>query len=207
MPKQERIKKSYSGFYKTCCFRKNEMLSKTTKNIFEGLAHFRKREMLSKTTKNIFEGFAHFHKREMLSKTTKKVFEGLAHFCKNRNPLIKEKNSHKKFKSQKGQSLIETLVLSLVLITLLKFILIIFWLFINLLWMEHQLYQGIICKAQQKNDLLCKQKILQEIKKLNPLGKIKNLKIYQLQNVYKGELIWNFYKKDFLIKQSLILPL
>ena len=72
--------------------------------------------------------------------------------------------------------------------------------------MKHQLYQGILCIAKQKKEVLCKQKIGQEIKKLNPLGTIKTLKIKQTPNIYKGELLWNFYKQDFLIKQSLILP-
>ena len=72
--------------------------------------------------------------------------------------------------------------------------------------MEHQLYQGIVCIAKQKKEILCKQKVLQEIKKLNSLGKIQNLKLKQAQNTYKGELLWNFYKQDFLIKQNLILP-
>ena len=109
-------------------------------------------------------------------------------------------------RDQKGQNLIESLILSLVLITVLKFIFIIFWLFISLLWMEHQLYQGLICKAEQKKESLCKQKILQEIKKLNPLGKIKELKIDKTKNIYKGELLWIFYKQNFTIKQNLILP-
>ena len=108
--------------------------------------------------------------------------------------------------SQKGQSLIESLILSFALITILKFILITFWLFISLLWIEHQLYQGIVCKAQQKTEILCKQKIRQEIKKLNRLGKIKQLQFFQFQNIYKGKLIWTFYKQNFIIKQSLILP-
>ncbi|MCZ0932555.1 MAG: hypothetical protein OXJ52_05325 [Oligoflexia bacterium] len=106
----------------------------------------------------------------------------------------------------KGQSLVEALILSLVLITITKIILTVCWLFISALWLEHQLYQGILCTAKQKKEVLCKQKIGQEIKKLNPLGKIQSLKIKRTQNTYKGELLWNFYKQDFLIKQSLILP-
>ena len=82
----------------------------------------------------------------------------------------------------------------------------VFWIFINLLWLEHQLYQGILCIAQQKQKILCKQKALQEIKKLNPLGKIQNLKMKQTKKEYKGEILWHFYKKTFVIKQSLILP-
>lgn len=110
-----------------------------------------------------------------------------------------------KKEKQKGQSVVEILILSIVLIGITKLILIVAWLYINFIWMEHQLYQGILCVAEQKKELFCKQKTLKEIKKLNPLGKMNSLKIKQNQNRYKGELLWNFYKKDFLIKQNLIL--
>ena len=109
-------------------------------------------------------------------------------------------------KNQKGQSLIETAILSLVLIAITKLILIIFWIFISILWMEHQLYQGILCSASQKNKMICKQDVLQKIKKLSPLGKIQFLQIKKIQNKYKGEMLWIFYNQKFSIKQSLILP-
>ena len=112
----------------------------------------------------------------------------------------------KKSRCQKGQGLIETLILSLVLIIIIKFILAVFWIFISSLWMEHQLYQGVLCVAQQKETTLCKQKALQKIKQLSSLGKIQDLTIKQAQNKYKGEMLWNFYKQNFVIKQSLTLP-
>ena len=72
--------------------------------------------------------------------------------------------------------------------------------------MEHQLYQGLLCLASHKNKLVCKQNILQNIKKLNHLGEIQSLQINPIQSKYKGEMLWIFYKQKFLIKQNLILP-
>ena len=117
---------------------------------------------------------------------------------------LKEKTKYKNL--QKGQSLVEFMILSLALISLIKGTLFLFWIVISLLWMEHQLYQGLVCAAQQKNLKACEAIALQEIKKLNPLGVIKSLKIRNLQKIWKGEILWSFYKKDFVIRQSLSLP-
>ena len=105
-------------------------------------------------------------------------------------------------KNQTGQTLIEALVFFLALIVMTNIILILFWIFVNLLWMEHQLYQGILCVAQQKELFVCEHNVLTNIKKLNDLGDLKSLNLKPNQ----GELLWKFYKQDFLIKQSLSLP-
>lgn len=110
------------------------------------------------------------------------------------------------FLSQKGQSLIEALILSLALLTLFHFSLLTVWMGINILWMEHQLYQGVLCSAQQKNIKLCKGTVLKKIRNFNPLGKIKSLRITNSQKEWKGEILWRFYKKEFLIRQTLSLP-
>ena len=119
---------------------------------------------------------------------------------------LKKKRSaeHKNF--QKGQSIVEMLIVSLALISLIKGILIFFWISLSLLWMEHQLYQGLICSAQKKSLKLCEDRVKQQIQRLNPLGKIKSLKIKNFTENWKGEIQWHFYKKDFFIKQSLNLP-
>ena len=108
--------------------------------------------------------------------------------------------------SKKGQSLIEFMILSLALISLIKGILILFWIFISLIWIEHHLYQGLICSAQQKNINFCKNLSLQQIKKLNHLGVIKSLKLTHFKKHWKGEAQWHFYKQNFFIRQSLSLP-
>ena len=107
---------------------------------------------------------------------------------------------------KKGQSFIETLILALSLMLLIQGTLLIFWIGVNILWMEHQLYQGLLCTAQQKEIEQCKYNTLKQIKKLNSLGTIKSLKIKEFQNEWKGEIQWTFYKKNFYIKQNFILP-
>lgn len=116
------------------------------------------------------------------------------------------KTKHRNENLQKGQSIVELMFISLAVIVLIKSILILFWIVISLLWMEHQLYQGLVCAAQQKNTKLCESITIQQIKKLNPLGAIKFLKIKKFKDAWKGEIQWHFYKRNFFIKQSLSLP-
>ena len=110
------------------------------------------------------------------------------------------------FQKQAGQSLVETLVLSLTLIAVIHFTVLMVWIGTHILWIEHQLYQGLVCAAEQKNLHLCKQTVLKQIKTLSSSSVITSLKIKNFQNKWKGEILWNFYNKNFLIKQSLILP-
>ena len=84
--------------------------------------------------------------------------------------------------------------------------LLIFWIGINVLWMEHQLYQGLICSAEQKGIKQCKETILKQIKKLNPAGDVRSLQIKNFQNEWKGEILWHLYKISFSIRQTLSLP-
>jgi len=114
-----------------------------------------------------------------------------------------DRYAKKKYPFQKGQSLTEALILSLALITVIYFTLLVFWIGTSILWMEHQLYQGIVCAAQHKGISLCKKTVLKQIKKLNPLGLIQSLKIKHAQNEWKGEIVWIFYKRKFLIQQTL----
>ena len=105
--------------------------------------------------------------------------------------------------NKKGQSHIELLVVSFVLITLVKGILILFWIFTNFLWMEHQLYQGLICRAEKRPISMCKTKVLNQIKKLNQIGEFTEIKLAEFNNQWKGHLKWRFYKWTFTIKSQL----
>ena len=108
------------------------------------------------------------------------------------------KSAHKK-----GQTLAEAVILCFVLIGFIQFILILAWIFINLIWMEHQLYQGVLCLAQQREKQVCEHSLLAGIKKLNQWVEISSLSLQP----HKGELLWRFYNKEFLIQQELKLPL
>ena len=100
--------------------------------------------------------------------------------------------------SNKGQALIELLVLSLALASIIQILFMIVWVFINLIWMEHHLYQAILCAAQEKGQNFCNSQLLNDIKKLNPMAEISSLNF----NSSKGELKWRFYKQDFVIRQD-----
>ncbi|MBC6414979.1 MAG: hypothetical protein GDA46_01110 [Bdellovibrionales bacterium] len=104
--------------------------------------------------------------------------------------------------SQKGQALVEMAVISFVLIGFIQILLKLAWMFINLIWIEHQLYQAVLCLAQQKEKQICETILLRDIKKLNKGVKISSVNL----SPEKGKLLWHFYKKDFLIKQDLKLP-
>ena len=102
----------------------------------------------------------------------------------------------------KGQALIEFLVLSLSFVSIIQILFGIAWIFINLIWMEHHLYQSVLCVAQERKKVFCERRFLKDIKKLNPKAEIKSLNF----NSKKGEFKWRFYKQDFVIQQSFELP-
>lgn len=106
----------------------------------------------------------------------------------------------------KGQGLVEALILCLTFTTLIYVLFLMFYLFTNILWMEHQLYQGLLCVAEQRNKEHCRRSTLNKIQKLNPLGGIQSLKIRNFRKEWKGEMIWHFYNKDFVIRQSFHQP-
>ena len=100
--------------------------------------------------------------------------------------------------SNKGQALVELLVLSFAFISIIQLLFITVWIFINLIWMEHHLYQAVLCVSQERGQPFCKSQLLKDIKKLNPVAEIAFLNF----NSSKGELKWRFYKQDFVIRQN-----
>ena len=105
--------------------------------------------------------------------------------------------------NKKGQSNIEVALLSFILIVLIKGSLVLFWIFTNFLWVEHQLYQGLICRAEKKATAVCKMKVLTNIKKLNKSGDFININLTGFDNKWKGSIKWKFYKWAFSIKSHL----
>ena len=113
---------------------------------------------------------------------------------------------YKKQIGQSGQSLLETLIVCLSLTSFIQFTVLLFWMGISVLWIEHQLYQALVCRAEHKGLEHCKQSFFKNTKKLSPVGTIENIKITNFNKQWKGELLWRFFKKDFLIQQTLNLP-
>lgn len=108
--------------------------------------------------------------------------------------------------NKKGQSLVEMLVFGLVLSFLVQAILLFFVTAVSLIYMEHQLYQGILCVARGETSPHCKTKTLAQIKKFNPVGQVISLKINHLQKEGKGVIKWRFLKRNFFIRQTVRLP-
>ena len=107
---------------------------------------------------------------------------------------------------KKGQSLMEMLVVSVLFISLIQIIFILFWIFVSRMWIEHQLYQGILCVARQQKPSVCKLMVLQKIYTLNPVGRVKEIRIRQIHTEWKGYVRWRIYRSFFFIQQTVRLP-
>ena len=99
--------------------------------------------------------------------------------------------------------MLEFLFISIVFISIIHFIFVLAWLFINKIWIEHHLYQAIVCVAEEREKSFCSNRLLKNIKSLNPKSEIKDLTFNKTQ----GEIIWRFYNKDFVIRQNFKLSL
>ncbi len=105
--------------------------------------------------------------------------------------------------NKKGQGNVEVALLSFILIVLIKGSLVLFWIFTNFLWIEHQLYQSLVCGAEKRQISMCKTKALNNIKKLNKVGDFTEFKVIDFNNQWKGSIKWRFYKWTFSIKSHL----
>lgn len=101
--------------------------------------------------------------------------------------------------------MIETLILSFTLIGVVYFSCVYIWIVSSILWMEHQVYQGIVCVAQQREIKQCKDTAIKYIKRFTSLGEINSLTIKKRYNHWEGYILWNFYNKNFFIRQSFYL--
>ena len=102
--------------------------------------------------------------------------------------------------SQRGQSLIEVLLVFFFLGLCLPTLLSVSWILIQKIWIEHQLYQAVVCMAEQYPKIQCESQLREKIKALSPLGELKSL----ILSEKKGELVWSFYKQNWTIKQNLM---
>ena len=110
-------------------------------------------------------------------------------------------------KKQAGQGTVETLILFTTLVLMFKGGLMLFWLLIGNLWMDHQLYQHLICRAQGQKEIFCVRQLLMKTEKLISKENIKDIQvIHQSRNVWKGSLNWKIFKFSIPIKQTLELP-
>ena len=105
-----------------------------------------------------------------------------------------------------GQSVIEVLGICLSLILILKGILVVFWLTAGSLWVDHQLYQKLICLAEGRPQILCQERLIKNIKTLHPMGTLTHSQMRKGKNLWKGKIKWTFYGVNKNSHQQLILP-
>ena len=130
----------------------------------------------------------------------------IAHSQSRAKPSAQKKLKLLALYGKKGQSLVETLVFCLALSFLTQAVLLFFLTAVSFIYMEHQLYQGILCAARGEGAHYCKTKALEQIKKFNPAGQVIFLKINHFQKEGKGVIKWRFLKTNFFIRQTLRLP-
>lgn len=92
-----------------------------------------------------------------------------------------------------GQSVIEVLGVCLSLILLLKGILLVFWLTAGSLWVDHQLYQKLVCLAEGRSQALCREKLITNIKALHPMGVVTHFQTDKRRNLWTGKIKWTLY--------------
>ena len=109
-------------------------------------------------------------------------------------------------KNQKGQALIETVVITLTWFLLIKGMVMMFILVSSSLWIQHSLYQGLVCLAEGRNAPRCKESLSADIKKWIPLGKINDVNLRGNFKHWSGTLNWNFHKWKWNFKERLDLP-
>ena len=105
-----------------------------------------------------------------------------------------------------GQSVIEVLGVCLSLILLLKGILLVFWLTAGSIWVDHQLYQKLICLAEGRSQVLCRENLIKNIRTLHPTGTVTHFQIRNERNLWKGGIKWTLYGIQRDSRQGLILP-
>ena len=82
-----------------------------------------------------------------------------------------------------------------------------FWILSARLWLNHGLYQHLMCHAKGRPKAFCEKKLIIKTEKLTSLGKIQNLKALQEgDKVWRGSLTWRMAGFHIPVKASLRLP-
>ena len=93
-------------------------------------------------------------------------------------------------KKPKGQILIESLILLPLTSACLILSLLFFFLYSQYLWMDHQLYQALLCSAKGRSSAVCTYQMQKKIKSFLWMGHITNIQIKKSFSGFKGFFIW-----------------
>ena len=118
---------------------------------------------------------------------------------------IKKRKKENKYKKT-GQGNLEALLLVIVLVLIIKGGFMLFWLVAGNLWLDHQLYQHLICRAKGHSEIFCEKKLLKEVRKFTWIGAVENMESIHLNNSWMGSLSWKMGGISVPIKQVLELP-
>ena len=120
------------------------------------------------------------------------------------------KKSHLK-KRQKGQVLVETLVLLPLIYSCFILCLLFFFMYAQHLWMDHQLYQSLLCMAKGKTKPYCESQMKRKIASFLWIGELNNIQFHKRKNGWRGLFIWEtefwriqFSKQFIMRKESLL---
>ena len=111
----------------------------------------------------------------------------------------KQKLQAEKSKKQKGQALTEALIALPLASACFVLCLWLFHSYTQQLWMDHQLYQSLICLAKGERKSHCEKKMNQKIKSFLWTGKLKNINLYKKKAEWGGSFTWEttFLKVPF----------
>ena len=105
-------------------------------------------------------------------------------------PRYAGKQTKKHNRRASGQAMMETLI-SLPLISACFILCLLFFhAFAQTLYMDHQLYQSLICLAEGKPKTDCEKTLQQKVKSFFWTGKLKNIKFKKGEEKWSGQFTW-----------------
>ena len=90
--------------------------------------------------------------------------------------------------ANKGQTIIEALLVLPLAGACFIVCLLFFHVYAQYLWMDHHLYQALICLAKEGHN--CKDNMTQKIKSFLDIGQLKNIQFKITENKWSGSFIW-----------------
>lgn len=109
------------------------------------------------------------------------------------------------FKNQNGQTLIEASIVIVPLFFILKSFLFVIFIFGQSFWIDHKLYQHLICLAEGRG-LKCEMNLKKNFKMLNAENILEHLKIVNNNSTWFAKTHLDFYGIQIDFQQSFRMP-
>ena len=115
---------------------------------------------------------------------------------------------YKNYFNSSGQALIETVIGLPLVLTCLTLCLLFFYVHIQHIWTDHQLYQALICLAEGQPTKECENKLIRKTKTFLWLGRLTDIQLSKVLNKkqWKGRITWKslYWRLDFKKQINLI---